>query len=90
VATGADVRTAEMFADIVYSDQGWVDLEFEAMVAGFYGAVKSTRVVSRQPSLRGTRFGNCDRRSPARRVWSHRTRATIRSPPLRPRISLMR
>lgn len=78
---------ADTFADIVYADAEWVDLEFDEIVAGLEEPPGSA-VTQSQPRPRDTdRSGvaGCNRRPADCREGARRPRSSIRSPPLEER-----
>jgi len=70
-----------MFADIVCSDPEWVDLEFEALIAGLRNTPRTVSVQPLPPG--GAAIPLPDRGAPSvqRRGIALRTRSSIRSPP---------
>ncbi|MGJ4844894.1 hypothetical protein [Leifsonia sp. Le1] len=80
--TVADVveQTADEFAEILCSDQEWVDAEFEQIVSGFWDAPATTadaprsRDAAAHPDRRTTSHPRGGPRAPE-------PRASIRSPP---------
>jgi hypothetical protein len=72
------------FADLVLADQGWLDAEFDAIVAANFGVTPRPRFTARGPSggFRGPDRSAGPRTRPAIRA-THRVDPRERAPPPR-------
>ncbi|MCE6996037.1 hypothetical protein LZG04_14670 [Saccharothrix sp. S26] len=76
-----DVRSDTGFADVVLADRGWLDAEFEAIVAANFGPTERPWSSSRRPSAAPARAAEPDTFPPV--SLARQVHPRERSPPPR-------